>query len=246
MRKYARIQMVMVVFSLYIISTGCRKEEDSTSTTNVSVTDKDGNVYTTITLGTQVWMKENLKTTKYRNGDLIGTTTPATKDIHSESTPKYQWAFDGIESNVALYGRLYTGYAVTDSRGVCPTGWHVPTDAEWTILTNFLTNNGYGYQGSGNDIAKSMASKTGWNTDPTAGNVGNDQASNNSSGFTAFPSSYRHSSAGFYTPTVSYWWSSTEYETSRAYSRYLSYYSSLVYREDSNMSTGFSVRCLRD
>ena len=83
-------------------------------------------------------MAENLKTTKYRNGDLIGTTIPASLDIKSENTPKYQWAYDDDESNVATYGRLYTWYAVTDKRNVCPTGWHVPSDAEWTIFTDYL------------------------------------------------------------------------------------------------------------
>jgi uncharacterized protein (TIGR02145 family) len=77
-------------------------------------------------------------TIKYRNGDIIGTTTPATLDISSETSPKYQWAYDGNESNVATYGRLYTWYAATDSRAVCPTGWHLPTDAEWTTLTTYL------------------------------------------------------------------------------------------------------------
>ena len=102
-----------------------------------SVKDIDGNIYRTITIGTQVWMAENLKTTRYRNGDLIGTTTPATLVIEGESAPKYQWAYDGNESNVATYGRLYTWYVATDSRNVCPIGWHVPTDAEWTVLTEF-------------------------------------------------------------------------------------------------------------
>ena len=98
-----------------------------------------------IPVGSQVWMAENLKTTMYRNGDLVGTTTPATLDITSENIPKYQWAYDGIESNVATYDRLYTWYAVTDSRNICPTGWHVPSDAVWITLIDYLKNNGYGY-----------------------------------------------------------------------------------------------------
>src|SRR5664279_2839934 len=98
----------------------------------------DGNVYTSVNIGTQVWMVGNLKTTKYSNGELIGTTTPATLDISLETTPKYQWAYDGNESDVSIYGRLYTWYAVTDSRNICPTGWHVPTDAEWTTLNTYL------------------------------------------------------------------------------------------------------------
>ena len=103
--------------------------------TGNTVTDIDGNVYHTITIGNQTWMAENLKTTKYRNGDAIGTTT-ASKDTSTKSTPKYQWAYGGNEANVAKYGRLYTWYAATDTRNIAPAGWHVPTDAEWSILKN--------------------------------------------------------------------------------------------------------------
>ena len=103
-----------------------------------TVVDAEGNAYKTISIGTQVWMAENLKTIKYSNGDLIGTTTPTTLNIESESIPEYQWAYDGNESNVVTYGRLYTWYAVTDNRNVCPTGWHVPSDDEWKELEIFL------------------------------------------------------------------------------------------------------------
>jgi uncharacterized protein (TIGR02145 family) len=103
-----------------------------------AVTDIDGNAYKTVAIGSQVWMAENLKTTRYRNGDAIGTTSPAALDISSESAPKYQWAYAGDENNVAVYGRLYTWYAVTDGRKLCPVGWHVPSDEEWSTLIAFL------------------------------------------------------------------------------------------------------------
>jgi len=211
------------------------------------ITDIDGNIYTFVTIGTQTWMKENLKTTKYTNGDLIGTTTPATLDISSESTPKYQWAYDGNESNVATNGRLYTWYAVTDSRGVCPIGWHLPSDAEWTTLTDYLTNNGYGYGGSGSGIAKSMAATSGWITYTTAGTVGNDQASNNSSGFTALPSGNRGILGTFYLIGDSgLWWSSAEYTDVAACNRFVTYYFSTVVRGFDLRYYGFSVRCLKN
>ncbi|MBI5184900.1 MAG: fibrobacter succinogenes major paralogous domain-containing protein [Nitrospinae bacterium] len=89
-----------------------------------TVTDVDGNVYNTVTIGTQTWMKENLKVTKYRDGTAIPTTTA---DISAETSPAYQWAYNGDESNAAAYGRLYTWHAATDSRGLCPAGWHLPT-----------------------------------------------------------------------------------------------------------------------
>jgi hypothetical protein len=110
----------------------------STEIPSVTVKDIDGNAYKLVTIGTQVWFSENLKTTRYRNGDSIGTTIPAEKDILSEIAPKYQWAYNGDNSIVGVFGRLYTGNVVIDSRGVCPVGYHVPSDAEWTTLTDLL------------------------------------------------------------------------------------------------------------
>jgi uncharacterized protein (TIGR02145 family) len=218
-----------------------------TSSEGTFITDIDGNIYKTVTIGMQVWMAENLKTTKYRNGDLIGTTSPSTLDISGEITPKYQWAYEGNESNVETYGRLYTWYAATDSRKVCPTGWHLPTDEEWTTLTDYLTNNGYGYDVTGTQIAKSIASKTGWSSSSVVGSIGNYQANNNSSGFTALPSGYRYfygsfSSIGNY----SYWWSSTEFDATYAWYRYIYFNSCYVSRYYYNKRFGWSVRCLRD
>jgi len=159
--------------------------------------DIDGNEYKTIKIGTQTWMAENLRTTKYRNGDLIGTTTPATLGISGLDAPKYQWAYNGDESKVPIYGRLYTGFAMIDNRKVCPIGWHVATSDESNILSSYLINNGFGFEGSGFDIAKSLASTFAWNTSTSAGTVGQDQSSNNSSGFTELPSGYRNVDGSF-------------------------------------------------
>jgi uncharacterized protein (TIGR02145 family) len=219
----------------------------TTSSEGMFITDIDNNVYKIVTIGMQVWMAENLKTTKYRNGDLIGTTSPATLDISGESTPKYQWAYNGNESNVATYGRLYTWYAATDSRNVCPTGWHIPTDAEWTTLTDYLTNNSYGYGGSGNQIAKSIASTSGWSSSSTAGSIGNIQENNNSSGFTALPGGYRYFSGSFSSiGSYSYWWSSSEFDATYAWFRYIYFNSGNVIRYYYNKQFGYSVRCIKD
>jgi uncharacterized protein (TIGR02145 family) len=216
-------------------------------TIQTGVRDIDGNTYKVILIGNQLWMSENLRTTKYRNGDLIGTTTPATLDISGESTPKYQWAYGGNESNAPLYGRFYTWYALTDSRNICPAGWHIPTDAEWTFMTINLTNNGYGFGGSGDDIGKSLAATSGWITDPTAGNVGNDQISNNSSGFNGISSGYRNIGGSFSSLGYNcYWWSSTENYATAAWLRMISNSSNNITQVLSNESHGRPVRCLRD
>jgi len=194
--------------------------------------DQDGNFFSTVTIGTnpaQVWMAENLKTTTYRNGDLIGITTPATLNISAESSPKYQWAYAGDENNVATYGRLYTWYAATDSRSICPIGWHLPTDSEWTTLTTFVGTN------PGNQLKETGT--THWNT-PNTG-------ATNSSGFTALPGGYRYLSGSFnYIGNYGYWWSSTE-GTGSAWYRGMGYSYSSVNRYDNNKTYGYSVRCVR-
>jgi len=217
--------------------------------TEETATDIDGNVYHTIKIGTQTWMLENLKTTKYRNGEAIGTTTPANKDIRSESAPKHQWPYNGDESNTTKYGRLYTWYAVNDSRNIAPAGWHVPTDAEWTILENYLIANGNNYDGTttGNKIAKSLAATTDWNSYSDAGSIGNDLTKNNSSGFTALPGGCRDG-GGTFGDVGNYggWWSSAEYGTNYAWCRHLNCNSLGLFGGNMPKNRGFSVRCVRD
>jgi uncharacterized protein (TIGR02145 family) len=213
-----------------------------------TVTDVDGNVYNIVTIGTQVWMAENLKTTKYSNSDLIGTTTTATLDIPGDTTfIKSQWAYDGDERNAATYGRLYTWYAISDSRNVCPTGWHVPTNVEWTILEKYLINNGYSLSEiEKRNIVKSLASTSGWDKNETTGTPGNDQSINNSSGFTAIPYGYREVTGVFIGfGECCNWWSVTESDT-YALSRSFYYYDKEVSRRESSKLAGLSVRCLRD
>jgi len=204
-------------------------------------------------------MKENLKTTRYRNGDSIGTTIPATLPIEGEH--KYQWAYDGNESNVAAHGRLYTWYVATDSRNVCPAGWHVPSDAEWTTLTGFLIKKGYGYGGGykGMDISKSLASTFGWVADETPGSTGNDQATNNSSGFTALPGGGRLEDGNFYDiGHVGAWWSTTGaggfmqclsgvfVKGQGGVFRDIYHDYCYVNSYSNNASYGMSIRCLKD
>lgn len=175
-----------------------------------SVTDVDGNVCKTLTFGTQTWMEENLKTTKFQNGDLIGTTSPATLDITSIVAPEYQWAYNGDENDAAANGRYYTYFAVKDSRNICPAGWHVPPQSDWLKLIDYLRGNGYGFGGDMYKIGKSVASQSGWTTDLSAGDVGNNQETNNSSGFTALPSGLRVDPGFGYRGELCGFWTSTE------------------------------------
>jgi len=215
----------------------------------LTVTDADGNLYHSITIGTQIWMVENLKTTKYRNGDIIGTTSSLNMDLTYATSPKYQWAYNGVESNVNTYGRLYTWHAVADPRNLAPAGWHVASDTEWSVLENFLIANSYNYDKTttGNKTAKSLCSTTLWNTSSTIGTPGYDMTQNNSTGFSMFPGGYRGFDGYFYIlGIVSDVWTSTEYSTTNSIIRNLGYNVSSTNPLNSNKNYGFSVRCIKN
>jgi uncharacterized protein (TIGR02145 family) len=201
-------------------------------TTVSTVTDFEGNVYNTETIGTQTWMAENLKTTKYNDGTAIPNITDNTAwaGLITEAYSDYS----NTPSNSITYGRLYNWYAVTDSRNICPTGWHVPTDAEWTTLTTYL---------GGESVAGGKLKETGlihW-ADPNTG-------ATNETGFTALPGGARsfdgtYSLIGLY----DYWWSSTEdSNTPLAWGRCVYYNYTKVGRSYLNKQNGFSVRCIKD
>ena len=217
--------------------------QDSCDATNVfnpnlsygSMTDQEGNVYKTIVIGTQEWMAENLKTTIYRNGEPIATNLT---DVEWENTPNTQigaWAFYNNDSQYDCpYGKLYNWFAVADPRHVCPTGWHEPTDGEWTILTDYL---------GGGSVAGGKMKSTGtqyW-LDPN-------QDATNESGFSGLPGGVRIPSQFFNFGNTGYWWSSSENETIDAWERNIGYNNGIAYRGngDGDKVNCLSVRCLRD
>jgi len=212
-----------------------------------SVIDIDGNTYQTVTIGSQVWMKENLKVSKYRNGDPIPTNL---SDTDWQSTTSGASAiYNNDSANNTTYGKLYNWYAVADPRGLCPAGWHVPTDHDWQLLTKYLDPAADTTQCCSN-IAGGKMKSTGtieagtglWNSP--------NQDANNSSGFTGLPGGDRlgNGSNGIYVNigTNGFWWSSTEYTSSFAFFSYLLYNFDFSYRYNDLKTYGFSVRCLRD
>ena len=128
------------------------------TTTNSSITDADGNVYTSVTIGTQEWMTENLRTTKYSDGTSIPNVTD---DAEWGNLSTGAWShYDNDSQYEATYGKLYNWYAASNSRNVCPTGWHVPTDSEWTVLEDYLGANEHnGVEG------KALKATSGWEDD---------------------------------------------------------------------------------
>src|ERR1035437_6837240 len=181
--KKTSLLSTMLLISIMLVS--CSKKDDPNNTVN-TVTDKDGNVYHTVTIGTQTWMAENLKTTQYNDGTSIPYVTDNTA-WSILSTPAYCWYSNDAATYKNKYGALYNWYTVNTGK-LAPTGWHVPTDAEWTTLTNYVTAN----LGTSLNVAKALAATTDWTIDTyDAGAIGNDLSKNNSTGFSALPGGYR-------------------------------------------------------
>jgi uncharacterized protein (TIGR02145 family) len=237
MKNCRRISLAIL---LIFIITSCKKSDDKL------IKDGDGNVYNSISIGTQVWMKENLKTTKYSNGDAIETTIPSALQIFSEVTPKYQWAYNGDEDNVTTYGRLYTWYAVNDDRNICPTGWHVPSDTEWHTLILIIDPDAELYLIE-SSIAGGNLKETG-----TAHWASPNYGATNETGFTALPGGFRDVNGSFGSLGQSgFWWSSTEISSSVAADRYITCLNTAVYwtyipYDDNSKKYGYSVRCIKD
>jgi len=209
------------------------------------VVDIDGNVYQTVQIGDQVWMAENLKVSHYRNGDAIST-GHSDSEWQSLSTGAYA-VYEDNESNADTYGYLYNWYAVDDSRNIAPEGWHIPTDAEWKELEMYLgmsqsEADDIGWRGT-NEGSKLAGRADLWNDGGLENN-----AEFGTSGFTALPGGYRYDSYGYYyhMGNGGSFWSSTEYGSSSAWLRSLSYDYSDVRRYDYDKQYGFSVRCVRD
>ena len=184
-----------------------------------------------VKIGNQVWMLENLDTEYFRNGDLIPQAKTAEDWENAGKNCEPAWCYyDNEESNGTKYGKLYNWYAVNDPRGLAPEGYHIPTNAELTELTDNL--------GRENVAGIKMKSTNGWYE---SGN------GNNSSGFSALPGGFRYINGSFSDiAKVGNWWSSSESDTSNAVSRFLNYYNADVFNYNSDKQNGFSVRCLKD
>ena len=223
------IKLLTLTTIIAFILLSCEKEDPKTGT----VTDYDGNTYNTVKIGNQWWMVENLKTTHYANGDAIPDGTGAGV-ISEETDPKYWFVYNDDLNNVSTYGRLYTWHTVTDSRNVCPDGWHVPGDTEWTQLTDYLGGGGI----AGGKLKE--AGTTHWNS-PNEG-------ATNESGFTGLPGGVRASGTGLFDNMgeTCHFWAATEYGSWRAWNQMLVHTDAHMTQYSTSKSHGFSVRCLKD
>jgi len=194
-----------------------------------TLNDIEGNLYKTIQIGTQVWMAENLKTTKYKDGAAIPLVTDNTAWYNRE-TSGYCWYNNDASTNKNIYGALYNWHTVTTGK-LCPTGWHVPSNAEWTTLTTYL---------GGEAGGKLKETGTSHWTIPNEG-------ATNTSGFTAVPGGNRDISGSFrFIGYYGNYWSSTEESRNYAWGRYIYNSNSVVARSGEGKLDGFSVRCVKD
>jgi uncharacterized protein (TIGR02145 family) len=262
-QRYAiRIYILIVtgIFSILILTYSCKKDDSNKPADETTVKDIDGNVYHTITItiglkngivgdlkttsATQTWMVENLKTTRYRNGDTIADVKEKNKWylLYAAKTG----ALCCYNNDPALsykYGKLYNFYAVADSRNIAPTGWHVATDDEWTTLINYAIAN----PGSAGSEAKALACVTDWASSSEAGAIGNDLTKNNTIGFSAVPGGFRHSYGEFNgVGENGGFWSSTEGGQLNSWYRFMLNNASNVNRFAREKEYGFSVRCVKN
>ena len=216
-----------------------------------TVTDVDGNTYNTVQIGQQCWMKENLRTTRYADSTEI----PA-GNAYSYTDP-YRYAPNNYEGNVPTYGYLYNWAAVMHGssssshnpsrvQGICPTGWHVPSDAEWTQLTDYVSSQSQYVCGNDNTyIAKALSGTTMWSSSTTTCAVGKTPSNNNSTGFSILPAGGYNSVNDVFGDSAKFW-SATKYGSGYAYDRVLYYSNPYVGRYYCSENLGYSVRCVRD
>jgi len=201
-----------------------------------SVSDVEGNIYHVVPIGTQSWLRENLLVSKYRNGDAI---PKVTLDAQWKivTTGAY-CTYDNLAANFTAYGALYNFQALADTRGLCPYGWHVPSDAEWTQLATFLggSNSAGGPMKSTGTIEQGTGLWYSPNTDAT-----------NSSGFTGIPGGYRINYGTYYSiGNVGYFWSSSDTASANGWNYVLDANNGKLLRNFNLKNNGFSVRCCKD
>lgn len=224
-RRFCIYSLTLAILGvLLMVITGYKKDDR-----NKIVSDYDGNIYHTVTIGSQTWMIENLKTTHYRNGDPIPNVTEDEdwRDLASGAYCNY----DNDTNNASTYGRLYNRWAVTDNRNICPAGWHVPDSEEWAILETYL---------GGSEVAGGKMKEAGtihW-LSPNTGATGE-------SNFSALPGGYRFRLGHFAGLGITgYWWSSSR--TPSPWFRLINYSEVSINRPDYTDVKGLSVRCIKD
>ncbi len=256
-----------------LMNTACKKESEFESDDFICgselIDSRDGNIYATVQIGNQCWMSENLAFLPEVHNKL------EFEQAGQSNEPSFGvFGYNGSSAEDAkkeeaynLYGVLYNWYAASNNevagshnkriRGICPQGWFLPSDNDWTILSNYLAENGYNYDGSyalaewsDNEklqkIGKALAAQSHWRTSNSEGAIGNDLSLNNKSGFNALPACSRIYDGTYeYMRSETMWWSSTM-NNERIYIRQIHFFTSQIWRGLYPPSNGISVRCVRE
>lgn len=223
MKKSNPILAIALFATILIISGSCAVEGDSSP--------KDDKILT-CKIGNQVWTSENLNVDKFRNGDPIPEARTAAEWKKANDNKQPAWCYYNNDPSLgAKYGKLYNWYAVVDPRGLAPAGYHIPTDAEWTVLTDFLGGEGV--------AGEKLKSTTGWK------DLGNGSGQ---TCFSGFPSPMRglDGTFGSFDNDVTVWWSFSTKSEEMAWNRRILNYQTKIFRWDFYKGSGFSVRCLKD
>ena len=193
------------------------------------VRDVDQNAYPTVQIGDQCWLRENLRTSTYRNGDAIPVIEEDSLWLSTSAGAFAYYTNDPDQDT--LEGMLYNHFALSDNRGLCPTGWHVPSDAEWTTLQEYISR--------GDKEGGALKDTLEWDF-PNAGAA-------NLMGFRARAAGFRAATGGFGGQGIhGFWWSTSPAEPGKAWSRQLNYASTSMFRNANFLLFGMSVRCLKD
>lgn len=222
MKKASLILSTVLLTTIMVSHSGDVGYEQSPGFNNVSTPNE-------VTIGSQVWMSKNLNVDKFRNGEPIPHVQTDEAWIKAGQNEEPAWCYyDNDPANGEKYGKLYNWYAVNDPRGLAPEGWHIPSDEEWTVLTDYL----------GKEAGTKMKSTSGWKDDGNG---------TNESGFTGLPVGIRSGVSDFFTMgKIGSWWTSTEYNESDARLFYLLNFFSFGEKGIYDKRRGLSVRCLRD
>lgn len=234
--RYQKALVLLGLFCSIKLISSCSKEEALSIPKTIN--DIDGNLYHTVIIDKQIWLVENLKVTKFNNGDPITNVTDVTEWSLLNTSAWSYYTNDELYNDP--YGKMYNAYAIIDSRKICPKGWHVPSNEEWIILENFILESG----ASGAGGALKEAGTTHW----LSPNVG----ATNTSGFTALPGGYRSGNGEFpfdgieNLGSIGLWWSSSDYDSENLWIRTMGKYWDGLGKQEGFRNAGLSCRCLMD
>lgn len=256
MKNIYSIFITIVLFANIFAISSCKKEETKPAIQTGTLTDIDGNVYKTVKIGNKWWMTENLKTTRYRNGDSIVFVGEQNNKLDSaiwNNTDSGAYCILDNSSTTSqnyqgkMFGFLYNGFVVEDARNIAPAGWHIPTDAEWKELETALGMASADLDKMswrGNNEGNKLKIQTGWNMPSDKFAVWG----SNDSGFGATGSGCCLFNGIYGNPntfSTGFWWSSTSHDNQLWY-RHLDYNKSNVFRYYGSKNYGFSIRCVKD